>query len=108
GGSFIVYSSAQKNDWENPAVFERNKEKPHADFFPYEDQWVTARFSIPQYGEDQSFNMADCIRTGHISRIEQVSDHMNRVVMQFHQPLDFKPGEQQVELHQALTEPELV
>jgi hypothetical protein len=78
------------------------------DFFPYEDQWVTARFSVPHYGEDQSFHMTDYIRTGHIARIERGSDHMNRVVMQFHQPLDFKPGEQQVELHQAHAQPELV
>jgi hypothetical protein len=78
------------------------------DFYPYEDQWVTARFSVPKYGEDQSFNMTDCIRTGHISRVERISGHMNRVVMQFHQPLDFKPGEQQVELYAACQEPVLL
>lgn len=77
-------------------------------FTPYEDQWVTARFSVPQYSEDQSFQMTDCIRTGHISRIERMSNHMNRIVMQFHQPLDFKPGEQQVELYKPCAEPELV
>jgi len=78
------------------------------DFFPYEDQWVTARFSVPHYGEDQSFNMTDFIRTGHISRIEQISANRKRVVMQFHEPLDFKPGEQQVELNKAHAEPEVV
>ena len=78
------------------------------DFSPYEDQWVTARFSVPQYGEDQSFSMTDCIRTGHISRVERINGQMNRVVMQFHQPLDFKPGEQQVELYKACHEPVLL
>ena len=63
-------------------------------FIPYEDQWVTARFSVPRYGEDQSFQLMDIVRTGHILRIEQISANRNRVVMQFHQCLDFKPGEQ--------------
>ncbi|MEH6405958.1 MAG: glycoside hydrolase family 2 TIM barrel-domain containing protein [Leeuwenhoekiella sp.] len=30
--------TAQQNDWENPEVFEINKENPHATFFPFESR----------------------------------------------------------------------
>jgi beta-galactosidase len=34
----ISISPAQKNDWENPEIVAINKEKPHANFFPFENK----------------------------------------------------------------------
>ena len=64
------------------------------DYCPGPDQQIKARFSVPQYDQDDSFGMADFIRTGFVSRIDHVNDLVNRVVVQFHEPLHFKPGEQ--------------
>lgn len=64
------------------------------DFCPGPDQKIHARFSVPQYGEDDSFGVADFVRTGSVFRIDRMNDLINRVVVQFDEPLHFKPGEQ--------------
>lgn len=64
------------------------------EFCPHEHQTVNTRFSVPHYGPDNSFQLADFIRTASVYRVERVNDYMNRVVLQFHEPLHFKPGEQ--------------
>lgn len=64
------------------------------DFCPAEDQQITARFSVPKYGDEESFGMSDFIRTGSVSRIDRMNDLVKRVVLKFHEPLHFKPGEQ--------------
>jgi len=64
------------------------------DFCPTEDQQITARFSVPKYGAEDSFGMADFVKTGSVSRIDRMNDLVSRVVLQFHEPLHFKPGEQ--------------
>jgi hypothetical protein len=61
---------------------------------PYLGQYITARFSVPRYGPDDSFDMANFTRSGHISRIDDVNNFLRRVVVQFAEPLPFKPGEQ--------------
>jgi hypothetical protein len=38
--------------------------------------------------------MADFTRAGHVFRIDDVNSHMRRIVVQFAEPLPFKPGEQ--------------
>ena len=63
------------------------------DFCPVPDQQITARFSVPQYEKDDSFAMADFTRTGSVSRIDHLNDQVKRIVLQFHEPLNFKPGE---------------
>ena len=65
----------------------------YADKCPYPGQALTARFSVPRYGQDDSFNMNNFIRSGHVCRVEQVSPYVRRVAMQFAQPLPFKPGQ---------------
>jgi hypothetical protein len=67
----------------------------YADKCPYPGQSLTARFSVPRYGEGESFNMANFIRAGHVCHVEQVTPYVRRVAMQFAQPLPFKPGNQQ-------------
>jgi len=61
---------------------------------PWPGQHLTARFSVPRYGRDDSFDMIDFVRTGHVYRVDGVSSALRRVVMQFSEPLSFRPGEQ--------------
>ncbi|MFC1764039.1 hypothetical protein ACFL6U_18445 [Planctomycetota bacterium] len=76
---------------------------------PHPSQHLATRFSVPTYGEDDSFDMQDFIRTGHVYRVDRVSDQLRRVVVQFHEPLPFHPGEQAHEEAQvAQAEPVLV
>jgi hypothetical protein len=73
------------------------------DFCPVPDQQITARFSVPQYGSEDSFGMADFTRTGRVARIDGINDLVRRVVVQFHEPLHFKPGEQ-AQMHETVCE----
>lgn len=67
----------------------------HADgSYPYPGQEITARFSIPHFGPDDCFDMANFIRTGHICRVDNVNRFLRRVAVRFAEPLPFKPGEQ--------------
>lgn len=61
---------------------------------PRPGQYVTARFSIPQYGPDNSFDMVDFIRAGHVCRVDGVNSALRRIAVQFTEPLPFRPGEQ--------------
>ncbi len=61
---------------------------------PYPGQHITARFSVPCYGSDGSFDMEDFTRSGHICRVDNVSRFLRRIAVQFADPLPFKPGEQ--------------
>lgn len=61
---------------------------------PYPGQYITARFSVPRYGEDDAFDMANFTRSGHVCRVESVNSFLRRVAVQFGEPLPFKPGEQ--------------
>lgn len=61
---------------------------------PYPGQHITARFSIPCFGLEYSFDMANFTRIGRICRVDNVNKFLRRIVMQFAEPLHFKPGEQ--------------
>jgi hypothetical protein len=61
---------------------------------PYPGQEITARFSVPRYGPDESFDMADFDRSARISRVDNVNRFLRRVAIQFAEPLPFRPGEQ--------------
>jgi len=61
---------------------------------PYPGQHLTARFSVPQYGPDDSFDMASFTRSGHVCRVQDVNSFLRRIAVQFSEPLPFKPGEQ--------------
>jgi hypothetical protein len=64
---------------------------------PYLSEQVIARFCVPVYGEEASFKVRDFIRTGYISRVDWMNPHLQRVVIRFHESLEFKPGEQENE-----------
>jgi len=70
---------------------------------PYLGQPIIARFSVPRYGPDDSFDMEDFTREGHICRIDNVNDYLRRIAVQFAEPLPFKPGEQSEESDAQIT-----
>ncbi len=61
---------------------------------PHLGQYITARFSVPRYGPDDSFDMADFTRSGHVVRVDNVNSFLRRIALHFAQPLSFRPGEQ--------------
>ncbi len=61
---------------------------------PYLGQELTARFSVPRFGPDDSFDMANFTRLGRICRVDNVNNFLRRIALQFAEPLSFKPGEQ--------------
>jgi len=61
---------------------------------PYTGQHITARFSVPHYGPDDSFDMANFTRSAHACRVVNVNSFLRRIAVQFAEPLPFKPGEQ--------------
>lgn len=62
---------------------------------PNYGQHLTARFSVPRYGEEGSFDMANFTRSGYVYRIDNVNSFLRRIVVQFAEPLPFRPGEQE-------------
>ncbi len=61
---------------------------------PYPGQQITARFSVPRFGADDSFDMASFTRSGSVCRVNDVNDYVRCVAVQFSETLSFKPGEQ--------------
>ena len=61
---------------------------------PYPGQHITARFSVPRYGPDDSFDMANFTRSAHVCRVDNVNSFLRRIAVQFAELLPFKPGEQ--------------
>ncbi len=60
---------------------------------PHPGQYITARFSIPYFKEDDSFDMANFTRNGYVRRVDQVNGFIRRVAIQFAESLPFKPGQ---------------
>jgi hypothetical protein len=60
---------------------------------PHVGQRLTVRFSVPKFDEN-SFEMEDFMRSGHVCRIQEQSAFAKRAAMQFAEPLPFSPGEQ--------------
>jgi len=64
-------------------------------YCPYPGEHIAARFSVPRYGQDGSFDMVDFVRTGHVCRVDDVNSMLRRIAVQFAEPLPFHPGEQE-------------
>ena len=62
---------------------------------PHLGQHIAARFSVPHYGQDGSFDMVDFVRSGHVCRVDGVNHVLRRIAVQFNEPLPFRPGEQE-------------
>ena len=67
---------------------------PADDTCPYLGQEITARFSVPRFGPNDSFDMANFTRSAHVCRVDNVNSFLRRIAVQFAEPLPFKPGEQ--------------
>ena len=65
----------------------------YADKCPRQGQKITARFSVPRYGEDDSFDLENYVRSSTVCRTEEISPFIHKVAVQFAQTLPFKPGE---------------
>jgi len=65
----------------------------YSDQCPTAGDHVTARFSVPRYGEEDSFDLENFIRSGHICRVDEIGPFVKRVAIQFLESLPFKPGE---------------
>ncbi len=68
------------------------------DSYPYTGQEITARFSVPCFGPNDSFDMANFTRSAHVCRVDEMNNFVRRVAIQFAEPLPFKPGEQDYDL----------
>jgi hypothetical protein len=60
---------------------------------PWVNQNISTRFGVPQGTPDAAFEVVDFIRHGHIHRVDQPNPFVWRVVMQFHEPLPFRPAD---------------
>lgn len=75
---------------------------------PFLGQHITARFSVPRYGPDDSFDMTSFTRSAHICRVDNVNGYLRRIAIQFAEPLPFRPGEQTTRGSEALRTPDPV
>jgi hypothetical protein len=71
---------------------------------PYPGQHITARFSVPRYGSDDSFDMESFTRPAQVCRVQDVNNFIRRIAIQFSEPLPFKPGEQNADDLQLQTQ----
>lgn len=65
----------------------------YADRCPAYGDHITARFSVPRYEDQDTFDLENFIRDGHICRIEELGPHVRRIAFQFHEPLPFVPSQ---------------
>jgi len=63
---------------------------------PHFGQLLKINFSAPHFDHSNSFDTVLFNRTGRISRLDKLSSQVHRVVVQFTEPLFFKPGEQDI------------
>jgi hypothetical protein len=65
----------------------------YSDRCPSSGGHITARFSIPRFSEEDTFDLENFIRSGRICRVDQLGPYLRRVAVQFSEPLPFKPAE---------------
>ena len=63
---------------------------------PQPDQLVTANFGVPRFDSHDSFDTVLFNRIGRVCRVDDLSNRVRRVAIQFAEPLFFKPGEQNI------------
>lgn len=62
---------------------------------PHLGQPLTTNFGVPHFNHN-SFDTVLFNRSGHVCRLDELSNQVNRVVVQFAEPLFFKPGHQNI------------
>jgi tetratricopeptide (TPR) repeat protein len=63
---------------------------------PHQDQAVKVDFGVPHFDSADSLEAVLFNRIGRVCRIDNLSSMVNRVAVQFAEPLFFKPGEQNI------------
>jgi hypothetical protein len=63
---------------------------------PHPDELITTNFGVPHFGSHSSFDTVLFNRIGRVCRVDSLSSRVNRIAVQFAEPLFFKPGEQDV------------
>jgi hypothetical protein len=61
---------------------------------PKPNQFITTNFGVPYFDSDDSFDTVFFNRIGRVCRIDNLTSKVNRIAIQFTEPLFFKPGEQ--------------
>jgi hypothetical protein len=61
---------------------------------PFPGQQITTRFSVPCFGHEDGFDMANFARLAMVCRVDDVNNFVRKIAIQFAEPLPFKPGEQ--------------
>ena len=74
------------------------------DSCPSFGQHIIARFRVPNYRPDHSFDMVNFTRSAHVCRVDKVYSSWRRVAVQFAEPLPFKPGEKNANETNILTQ----
>ena len=69
---------------------------------PRPEQLITVDFGVPYFDSADSFDTVFFNRIGRVSRVDKLTDLVNRVVVRFARPLFFKPGEQNISESDAL------
>jgi hypothetical protein len=63
---------------------------------PHPNQSITTNFGVPYFDSGDSFDTVFFNRTGRVCRIDNLTSKVNRIAIQFAEPLFFKPGEQNI------------
>ncbi|MHC4323628.1 MAG: hypothetical protein ACYSUX_05075 [Planctomycetota bacterium] len=63
---------------------------------PQPDQIITTNFGVPHFDSDDSFDTVFFNRVGRVCRIDKLTSKVNRIAIQFAEPLFFNPGEQDI------------
>ena len=63
---------------------------------PKPDQFITTNFGVPYFDSEDSFDTVFFNRIGRVCRIDNLTSKVNRIAIQFAEPLFFKPGEQKI------------
>ena len=60
--------------------------------FPKTGQQASTHFNIPRFGLGDSSDIIILTRAGRVYRIDTIDKSLSRIVVQFDEPLSFKPG----------------
>jgi len=70
-------------------------------YCPRKNQLLNIDFGVPHFGLSHSLDVVFVNRTGRVCRIQKLSKIVNRIAVQFTEPLFFKPGQQDISESEA-------
>jgi hypothetical protein len=63
---------------------------------PDPNQSITTNFGVPRFDSGDSFDTVFFNRIGRVCRVDNLTSKVNRIAIQFAEPLFFRPGEQDI------------